>query len=132
MLSIQNPHLRSICTLWGHCLPPAASTSCAVFLEDCKGVINESCVLITTNSLWGIFKEFKRRWGEQHCPPWGNYKLGALPSLCRDRLKDRTANNSFGPVSAVGGSSRPLITGGACHPKLYKSTLVHTQRHKLY
>lgn len=43
---------------------PAASTSCPVFLEDHKGVINESCVLITTNSLWGIFKGLQRRWRE--------------------------------------------------------------------
>ncbi|KAF3842344.1 hypothetical protein F7725_024295, partial [Dissostichus mawsoni] len=42
-------------------LPPAASTPCPVFLEDRRGVINESCVLITTNSLWGIFKGLQRR-----------------------------------------------------------------------
>ncbi|KAK1905179.1 Leucine-rich repeat-containing protein 63 [Dissostichus eleginoides] len=51
-------------------LPPAASTPCPVFLEDRRGVINESCVLITTNSLWGIFKGLQRRGSE-----------GALPSM---------------------------------------------------
>lgn len=50
-------------------------------------------------------------------------------SLWRVRLKDRSVNNSASPVSAVGGASnRRSPTGGACHPKLYKSTLKHTQK----
>lgn len=66
------------CTLWWDLLPHAVSCLCAVFLEECKGVINESCVLITANSLRGTFKGLRRGWREteHHCPPCGNYKLG--------------------------------------------------------
>lgn len=71
------PPCICICTVWWD-LPPAASSSCTVFLEDCKGVINESCVLIIANSLRVIFKGLRRRWRktEPRCPPCGNYKLG--------------------------------------------------------
>lgn len=67
-----------ICAVWWDDLPPAASSPCTVFLEDCKGVINDSCVLITANSLRGIFKGLQRGWRETEprCPPCGNYKLG--------------------------------------------------------
>lgn len=65
------------CTVWDY-LPHAVSSPCAVFLEDCKGIINESCALITANSLRGTFKGLQRGWRETepHCPPCGNYKLG--------------------------------------------------------
>lgn len=43
------------CTVWDY-LPHAFSSPCAVFLENGKGEINESCALITANSLRGTFK----------------------------------------------------------------------------
>lgn len=66
------------CTVWWDLLLHAVSSPCVVFIEDCKGVINESCVLITANSLRGTFKGLQRGWRETepHCPPCGNYKLG--------------------------------------------------------
>lgn len=119
----------------GTSFPPAESSSCTVFLEDSKGVINESCVLITANSLRGIFKGLQRGWRETepHCPPCGNYKLGLHGSysfffffLWRVTLKDSSVNNSVRPVSAVGGgSSWWTPTGDACHAELHKSTLTY-------
>lgn len=47
---------------------PTVSIPCGLFLEVCKGVINESCVLTTTNSLRGIFKGLQRGWRERETP----------------------------------------------------------------
>lgn len=100
------------CTVWWDLLPHAVSSPCAVFLEDRKGVINESCVLITANSLRGTFKGLRRGWRETepHCSPCGNYKLGLHGSysfffLRRVTVKDSSVNNSVRSASAVGGSS---------------------------
>lgn len=61
---------------------------------------------------------------------WGS--MVSILFLWRVRLKDRAVNNSACPVSAVGGISNCWSsTGGACHPKLYKSSLKHTQKHVL-
>lgn len=135
---ICHPPCMCICTVWWDYLPPAVSSSCTVFLEVCKGVINESCVLITANSLRGIFKGLQRGWRETepHCPPCGNYKLGLHGSysfflfffffLWRVTLKDSSVNNPVRPVSAVGDdSNRGTPTGDACHAELHKSTLTY-------
>lgn len=52
------------------------------------------------------------------------------PFLWRLKLKDKPVNNSASPVSSVGASPNHWsLTGGVWHPKLYKSTLVHIQKH---
>ena len=60
---------------------------------------------------------------------WGLHGFDSL-SMERQRLTDRTANNSFRPVSAVGGSSQPRITDWWCmaskiiqiHPRAHTKT----------
>lgn len=60
--SLPPVYLQSACTaLRGLPSPQDLSTPCAVFLEDRKELINESCVLITTSSLWSIFKGAPKR-----------------------------------------------------------------------
>lgn len=55
--------------------------------------------------------------------------LVSSPFRWRVRLKDKLVNNSASPVSAVGSSPNHWsLTGGACHPKLYKSTLMQVQK----
>lgn len=137
VLSVLPLHLRSSCTVWGDYPPPCCVHSlcyvpgrpqrsnqwvmCPDYNQLPRGHLQRAPEEIERGSsiaLHGVITS------------WGSMVSSLF--LWRVRLTDRPVNNLASPVSAVGGTSNCWSpTGGACHPKLHKSTLKHTHKNML-
>lgn len=135
MLSILHLHLQSICTVRGDYPPPTMSTSCRCVpgrrQRSNQWVMCPDYNQLPMGHLQRALEEMER--GSTislHGVITSLDSLVSSPFLWQVKLKDKLVNNSASPVSAVGSSTNHWsLTGGACHPKLYKSTFMHVQKH---